>query len=72
MKHAIFINYNYRYFYGSSIQMVIKYYYKNTFVSFENNTRKIYSFINSLTKTESVIFPTLIKYYIIIFYLYSG
>ena len=33
--------------------------YYNTFSSFENNTRKIYSFINSLTKTESVICPTL-------------
>ena len=50
---------NYRYFYRSSILISKKYYYYNTFSSFENNIRKIYSFINSLTKTESVIYPTL-------------
>ena len=50
---------NYRYFYRSYILIAKKNYYYNTFSSFENNTRKIYSFINSLTKTESVIYPTL-------------
>ena len=50
---------NYRYFYRSSILIAKKNYYYNTFSSFENNVRKIYSFINSLTKTESVIYPTL-------------
>ena len=50
---------NYRYFYRSSILIAKQNYYYNTFSSFENNTRKIYSFTNFLTKTESVIFPTL-------------
>ena len=50
---------NYRYFYKSSILIAKKNYYYNIFSSFENNTRKIYSFINSLTQTDSVIFPTL-------------
>ena len=36
---------NYRYFYRSSIAK--KKYYYNTFITFENNTRKIYSFIKS-------------------------
>ena len=47
---------NYRYFYRSSVLIAKKKYYYNTFSSFENNTRKIYFFINSLTKTESVIY----------------
>ena len=46
-------------FYRLSILIAKNNYYYNTFSSFENNTRKIYSFINSLTKTDSVIFPTL-------------
>ena len=49
---------NYRYFYRSPILITKQIYYYNTFSSFENNTRNIYSFINSLTKTDSVIFPT--------------
>ena len=58
MKHILrFVNY--RYFYRSSILIAKQNYYYNTFGSFENNARKIYSFINSLTKTESVIYPTL-------------
>ena len=51
--------FNYKYFYRSSILISKQNYYYNTFSSFENNTRKIYSFINSLTKTESVICPTI-------------
>ena len=50
---------NYRYFYRSSILIAKKNYYYNTFSSFEINTRNIYYFINSLTKKESVIYPTL-------------
>ena len=50
---------NYRYFYRSSILIAKQNYYYNTFSSFENNTIKIYSFINSLTKTESILCTTL-------------
>ena len=39
---------NYMYFYRSYILIAKKKYYYNTFSSFENNTRKIYFFINSL------------------------
>ena len=60
MKHIRNL-FNYRYFYRSSILIVKKKYYYNNFSSFENNTNNIYSFINSLTKTESVIFPTLLN-----------
>ena len=58
MKHILNL-FNYRYLYRSSILIAKKKYYYNTFSSFENNSRKIYYFINSLTKTESVICPTL-------------
>ena len=54
--YSTFVNYGC--FYRSSILIAKKKYYYNTFCSFENNTRKIYSFINSLTKTESVICKT--------------
>ena len=50
---------NYMYFYRSSIIIAKKNYYYYTFSSFENNTRNMYYFINTLTKTESVICPTL-------------
>ena len=59
MKHIPTTFFNYRYFYRSSILIAKKNYYYNNFSSFENNTRKINYFINSLTKTDSVIFPTL-------------
>ena len=45
--------------YIDHLNKLLKKYYYNIFSTFENNTREIYSFINFLTKNESVIFPTL-------------